>query len=46
MTGLPVSAEKRVYDNILGAIGWTPLVRLGRAASSVCRTDLCQAGKS
>ena len=35
MTGLPVSAEKRVYDNILGAIGWTPLVRLGRAASGV-----------
>ena len=35
MTGLPVSDEKRVYDNILGAIGWTPLVRLGRTASGV-----------
>lgn len=32
MTGLPVSESKRVYDNILGAIGWTPLVRLGRIA--------------
>jgi cystathionine beta-synthase len=28
--GLIVSSEKRVYDNILGAIGNTPLVRLGR----------------
>jgi cysteine synthase len=28
--GLPVSSEKRVYDNILGAIGNTPLVRLSR----------------
>jgi cysteine synthase len=28
--GLTVSAEKRVYDNILGAIGNTPLIRLGR----------------
>jgi len=28
--GLNVSSEKRVYDNILGAIGNTPLVRLGR----------------
>ena len=27
---LPVSAEKRVYDSILGAMGNTPLVRLGR----------------
>lgn len=35
MTGLPVSAEKRVYDNILGAIGATPLIRLGRVASGV-----------
>jgi cystathionine beta-synthase len=35
MTGLNVSAEKHVYDNILGAIGSTPLVRLGRIAASV-----------
>ncbi|NWG34350.1 MAG: pyridoxal-phosphate dependent enzyme [Chloroflexi bacterium] len=28
--GLPVSSEKRVYDNVLGAIGNTPLVRLKR----------------
>lgn len=28
--GLPVSSEKRVYDNILGAVGNTPLVRLSR----------------
>lgn len=35
MSGLPVSSEKRVYDNILGAIGWSPLVRLGRIASGV-----------
>jgi len=28
--GLKVSSEKRVYDNILGAIGNTPLVRLSR----------------
>lgn len=28
--GLPVSSEKRVYDNILGAMGNTPLVRLNR----------------
>jgi len=28
--GLPVSSEKRVYDNILGAMGNTPLVRLKR----------------
>lgn len=27
---LPASSEKRVYDNILGAIGNTPLVRLSR----------------
>ncbi len=32
---LPVSSEKKVFDNILGAIGQTPLVRLGRVASSV-----------
>ncbi len=30
MEGLPVSEEKRVFDSILGAIGNTPLVRLGR----------------
>ena len=27
---LPVSTEKRVYDNVLGAMGHTPLVRLSR----------------
>jgi len=27
---LPVSTEKRVYDNVLGAMGNTPLVRLAR----------------
>ncbi len=27
---LPVSNEKRVYDNVLGAMGNTPLVRLNR----------------
>ena len=32
MTGLPVSQEKRVFDNILGAIGNTSLVRLSRIA--------------
>ena len=32
MSFLLPSDEKRVYDNILGAIGWTPLVRLGRIA--------------
>jgi cystathionine beta-synthase len=32
MSGLPVSTEKRVFDNILGAIGNTPMVRLGRIA--------------
>jgi cystathionine beta-synthase len=32
MTGLPVSQEKRVFDSILGAMGNTPLVRLGRIA--------------
>ena len=35
MPNLPVSSEKKVFDNILGAIGWTPLVRLGRVAASV-----------
>ena len=35
MPGLPVSNEKRVYDNITQAIGWTPLVRLGRIAHHV-----------
>jgi cystathionine beta-synthase len=30
MIGLPVSEEKRIFDSILGAIGYTPLVRLGR----------------
>lgn len=30
MAGLPVSQEKRVFDSILGAIGNTPLVKLGR----------------
>ncbi len=35
MSGLPVSNEKHVYDNILGVIGQTPLVRLGRVAASV-----------
>jgi len=32
MSVLSPSEEKRVYDNILCAIGWTPLVRLGRIA--------------
>ncbi len=35
MSGLPVSKEKRVYDNILQAIGWTPLVRLSRIAHNI-----------
>lgn len=35
MSGLSVSADKRVYDSILGAIGGTPLVRLGRLAHHV-----------
>ncbi|MDX9991439.1 MAG: pyridoxal-phosphate dependent enzyme [Anaerolineales bacterium] len=35
MSGLPISEEKRVYDNILGAIGRTPLVRLGRVAHEI-----------
>jgi cystathionine beta-synthase len=32
MAALPVSQEKRVFDSILGAIGNTPLVKLGRIA--------------
>ncbi len=32
MTGLPESKDKRVFNSILGAIGDTPLVRLGRIA--------------
>ena len=35
MTDLPVSDEKHVYDNILGAMGNTPLVKLGRVAHHV-----------
>ena len=35
MTNLPVSDEKHVYDNILGVIGNTPLVKLGRIAHQV-----------
>jgi cystathionine beta-synthase len=35
MTELPVSKEKHVYDSILGAIGHTPLVKLGRIAHNV-----------
>jgi cystathionine beta-synthase len=35
MSGLPVSNEKHVYDNILGAIGQTPLVHLGRIAHHI-----------
>ncbi len=35
MTALPNSQSKHVYDNILGVIGNTPLVRLGRVAHSV-----------
>lgn len=32
MLTLSLSNEKRVYENILGSIGWTPLVRLNRIA--------------
>src|SRR6266508_1470714 len=32
---LPVSGEKRVFDSILGAMGHTPLVRLGRIAKDL-----------
>ena len=35
MRDLPVSEEKHVYDSIVGAIGHTPLVRLGRIAHNV-----------
>jgi cystathionine beta-synthase len=35
MTGLTVSGQKRVFDSILGAIGNTPLVRLGRIAKDL-----------
>ncbi|HEX8990912.1 MAG TPA: pyridoxal-phosphate dependent enzyme [Anaerolineales bacterium] len=35
MTELPVSDEKHVYDSIVGVIGKTPLVKLGRVAHSV-----------
>ncbi len=35
MAELRASAEKHVYDNILGTIGNTPLVRLGRVARQV-----------
>ena len=35
MMDLPVSDEKHVYDNILGVMGNTPLVKLGRVAHHV-----------
>jgi cystathionine beta-synthase len=35
MTELPISNEKHVYDSIVGVIGNTPLVKLGRVARSV-----------
>src|SRR5512140_101095 len=35
MMDLPVSDEKHVYDSIVGAIGKTPLVKLGRVARGV-----------
>lgn len=35
MADLRASASRHVYDNILGAIGNTPLVRLGRVAHQV-----------
>ena len=35
MSGLPLSNEKHVYDNILSALCRTPLVRLERVAESV-----------
>ncbi|MFH1185595.1 MAG: pyridoxal-phosphate dependent enzyme [Chloroflexota bacterium] len=35
MRELRVSAERKVYDNILGVIGSTPLVRLARVAHNV-----------
>lgn len=38
MAVLPVSHQKRVYDNILGAIGNTPLVRLSHIAPHLSAT--------
>ena len=35
MRQLAASGDRKVYDNILGAIGHTPLVRLARVAHSV-----------
>src|SRR5512140_157886 len=35
MTDLPVSDQKHVYDSIVGVIGKTPLVKLGRVARHV-----------
>ncbi|HET6845229.1 MAG TPA: pyridoxal-phosphate dependent enzyme, partial [Anaerolineales bacterium] len=35
MAGLRASLERNVHDNILGVIGRTPLVRLGRVAHQV-----------
>jgi cystathionine beta-synthase len=35
MAGLKPSEELRVYNNILDAIGWTPLVRLNRLANGL-----------
>jgi cystathionine beta-synthase len=35
MPALPTSEDDRVYDSILGAIGRTPLVRLGRIAANL-----------
>jgi cystathionine beta-synthase len=35
MNGLTPSEELRVYDNILDAIGWTPLVRLNRLTNGL-----------
>ena len=35
MTVLTVSSQKRVFDSILGAMGNTPLVRLGRIAKDL-----------
>jgi cystathionine beta-synthase len=33
--GLPASSERRVYDDIRGTIGWTPLVRLSSVARGI-----------
>src|SRR5512142_988148 len=38
MADLPVSDEKHVYDSIVGVIGHTPLVRLGRVGRNVAPT--------